>query len=263
MLSSNTSTKKTGSTTSPDDQQPNMPIEEMNFDQIKDMEGDLKDLFQEVSAEDLEAIRELKAKEEEAETKKEKLDDRINLQDITTEVEKRKGGLPEHIAKLPENHPIRVRWEKGFRQRSDGTWYKQSNQEMLEQQELAEEKKRAFLRIPIILLCLVIVAVGNWYANQLTETRKEIVKTAKFKGLELKETKTREKINTAFRSHSLFEVSGILNKIKKTPRKFAAYDDNQESGSYMQYIKRHNKKFNSDDAMQWRAKLIRKPSWDR
>jgi hypothetical protein len=255
--------KNHGKADSADGQEVVPGSDELSFEQMKAMGQDLKKMFQQVSTEDLEKIREIRSQEEKEEKtgkKKKKKDDRINLEDITTELAARKGGLPDHIAALPADHPLRRRWEQGFRQRADGTWVNQAGLEYHDQFGLAKEKKQAFLLIPILILGIIVIVLGNWYADQLTDTRKEIVKTVKFKGLLQDDPKVKEKLRTAFKSHSLPKVSGIMNDIKKIRRNFSSFKDNPEQGSYIQHIKRHNKKFRGKDALQWRAKLIRKPS---
>jgi hypothetical protein len=256
--------QKTGKQPPASDQEKEGAVEEFTFEQMKDMGKDLKDLREGASREQLKEIREKKAQEELEEKKKKKKkkkkDDKIDLKDITTELEAKKGGLPEHIAKLPENHPIRVRWEKGFRQREDGTWYKTSDLDYQDGIRISEDMQRAFLIVPLIVLGIAIVIGGNWYANQLTETRDKIIKTVKSKGLSTNNPKTKEKLKKAYRSHWLPELTSLLDEIKKTKRSFAGFGDNAESGSYMQHIKKHNKKFDAQEAMQWRTRIIRKPS---
>ncbi len=237
-------------------------VEELSFEQMQAMGDQLKELQEGDAKKQLEEIR--KAKEAEAtdpkQQKKKKKEEKIDLKDIKTEVEQRKGGLPEHIAKLPENHPIRVRWEKGFRQREDGTWYKLSEDELdAGSIHLSEEKQHAFLLLPLIVLGLLVIIGGNWYANQLTDTREAIIKTVKFKGLK-DNPDAKKKLKKAYESQWLPELTSILETFKKTKRSFSSFSDNEEGGSYIKYIKKHNKKFDPEEAMRWRTRTIRKPS---
>jgi hypothetical protein len=237
--------------------------EEFSFEQMKEMGKELKNLKEEDAQKQLAEIKAQKAAELEAEKagikQEKKKVEKVDLKDITTELEAKKGGLPEHIAKLPEKHPIRVRWEKGFRQREDGTWFKLSDDEIHSSISISDEKQHAFLLLPLIVVGLLVIIGGNWYASQLTETREDIIKTVKFKGLK-NNPEAKKQLKRAYESQWLPELSGILNTFKKSKRSFSGFSDNKEGGSYIKHIKKHNKKFDPEEAMRWRTKTIRKPS---
>ncbi|MBF0453586.1 MAG: hypothetical protein HQL72_02070 [Magnetococcales bacterium] len=251
--------QKTGGKPAEDDTTKDAIPAEPTFEEMKAMGKELKALQESGSREELQKIR-LKKAQEEAKNKDKKSEEKIDLKDIKTEVEARKGGLPEHIAKLPKNHPIRLRWEKGFRQREDGTWYKPAEGFDYDGPlHLSQEKKQALYLIPVILLGIALVLGGNWYADQLSEVRKEIVKTIKLKNIPKDDPKTKEKLDAAYKSHWLPELKALLTEIKKIRRNFSEFGDNPEPGTYLQYIKRHNKPFDAQEAMQWRSRVIRKP----
>ncbi|MBF0380148.1 MAG: hypothetical protein HQL69_03965 [Magnetococcales bacterium] len=234
-------------------------VQELSFDEMKEMGKELKGLRESHAKEQLEKIKQQKAQEPKKKKKKGDADTRIDVSELVTETEARKGGMPEHIAALPANHPIRVRWEKGFRQREDGTWYQLSQDELQNDIGISEEKQRAFLIIPLIVIGIGLIIGGNWYASKLTQTRTDIINTVKLKGIKDK-PETKAKLKKAYKSQWLPELTGILDEFKKAKRSFSAFSDNQEGGSYIQHIKKHNKKFDAEEAMQWRTRVIRKPS---
>jgi len=234
-------------------------VAELSFDQMKEMGKELKRLREAHAKDQIEKIKKQQAEEPKKKKKKGEADTRIDVSELDTETEARKGGMPEHIAALPENHPIRLRWEKGFRQREDGTWYQLSAEELQDHIGISKEKQQAFLLIPLILIGLLMVIGGNWYEGRLAETRKDIVNTIKLKNVKDK-PETKEKLKKAFSSHWLPELTTLLKDFKKMKRNFDVFSDNEESGSYIQYIKKHNKKFDVDEAMEWRTRSIRKPS---
>lgn len=241
-------------------------LEEFTFEQMKAMGGELKDLTEAAAREQIKKIQEQKELEAQLEaegkTKKKKKDkdDRINLSEIKTETEKRKGGLPDHIKALPPEHPIRQRWEKGFKQREDGTWVKSA--ELLEHEDALakEEKQRKMLIIPLLAMGIAIVVAGSWYSSQLSDTRKQIVSTIKSKGLSVQKPEVKEKVNRAYKTRWLPELDGLLEEFKQTRRSLAHFEDNQEKGSYMQHIKNSGKKFDPQEALEWRTREIRKPT---
>ncbi|MBF0446325.1 MAG: hypothetical protein HQL68_12125 [Magnetococcales bacterium] len=234
-------------------------ILELGFEEMKNMGNELKGLRESHAQEQLEKIQKLRSEQPQPKKKKGDADTRLDVSELVTETEARKGGMPEHIAALPANHPIRVRWEKGFRQREDGTWFQLSADEMQNDIGISEEKQRAFLIIPLIVIGIALIIGGNWYASKLTDTRADIINTVKLKGIKDK-PETKEKLIKAYKSQWLPELTGILDDFKKAKRSFEEFSDNQESGSYIQHIKKHDKEFDAEEAMQWRTRSIRKPS---
>ncbi|MBF0194709.1 MAG: hypothetical protein HQL71_09120 [Magnetococcales bacterium] len=234
-------------------------MEELSFAQMKEMGEELKGLRESHTRTQIENIKKLKAKKKKKKKKKEEEDARIDVKELETETEARKGGMPEHIAALDENHPIRIRWEKGFRQRENGTWYQLSDEELSDHLGISKEKQSAFLLIPLVVIAILMIIAGNWYEGRLSETRKDIIDTIKLKNIKDK-PETKEKLKTVYRSHWLPELEALLTDFKKVKRNFDTFSDNEETGSYIQYIKKHNKKFDHDEAMQWRTRAIRKPS---
>ncbi len=187
-------------------------IAELTFDDMKQQGMELKELREKHAKEQREKIKQQKLTETPKKKKKGDKDDRIDIKDIETEVEARKGGMPEHIAALPKTHPIRTRWEKGFRQREDGTWYKLSKDEMLtdENIRLSEEKQTALLILPLIVLGLLLVIGGNWYVEEVQDTRKAIFKTVRSKELPKNDPETKKKLKRARDSSWLPELQSLL-----------------------------------------------------
>ncbi len=235
-------------------------VEELDFNQMKDQGEELRLLREDHAREQLEKIKKLRLVEN-PKKKNKNGDIRIDLKDITTETESRKGGMPEHIAKLPENHSIRVRWEKGFRQREDGTWYKLSANDLPDHlYGLSEERQQAFMIVPLIAIGLAMIIGGNWYTEELTDTRKEIFKTVMQKELPKNNPETKKKLKRSRESRWLPELTSLLAEFKDSKSRFTSLSDNTEGGSYIKHITKHNIKFDPDEAMQWRARVIRKPS---
>ena len=166
---------------------------ELSFEQMKTQGEELKTIQGEETKQQLEEIRKKKEVEaletaqgsDEEETsdgtkkkskKKKEKDDRIDLNEISTEVEARKGGTPDHIKKLPETHPLRIRWEKGYQERDDGAW-----------EEAEEADNSAFMNrslkqgvvygLTLIVFFIVAVVVYNWYWNSVADTKDEIHST--------------------------------------------------------------------------------------
>ena len=168
---------------------------ELSFEQMKAQGEELKTIQGEETKRQLEEIR--KEKEVEAletaqrpdeegtsdkpqkkikKKKETEKDDRINLSEISTEVETRKGGVPDHIKKLPENHPLRIRWEKGYQERDDGAW-----------EEAEEADNSAFIKrsikqgavyiLTLIIFFIVSMVVYNWYWNSVADIKDEIHNT--------------------------------------------------------------------------------------
>jgi hypothetical protein len=236
-------------------------VEELKFEQIRDQGQELKNIREAHAVEQLEKIKKQRLTEKPKKVQKGKGDTRIDVEELVTETEDRKGGMPEHIAALSATHPIRVRWEKGFRQREDGTWYKLTEDDLTQESiSMSEEKQTALLIIPLIVLGLLLVIGGNWYVDQISDTRKQIFKTVRQKEMKKNDPKTKAKLKRARDSSWLPELTGLLEEFKKVKSKFTSLSDNAEGGSYIKHIKKHNKKFDPEEAMRWRTRIIRKPS---
>jgi hypothetical protein len=164
--------------------------QELSFDQIKKQSEELKKLLDDDARIQREEI--LKKREEEDKSPKEKKkkeskkkktkknkkdkDDRIDLKDIQTEVEVRKGGLPEHIKKLPENHPLRVKWEKGYQERKDGAW--EAGPDADNSAFMKRSMKQGVVYGSTILItAFAIFLCYHWYWNNIEKTRNEIFNT--------------------------------------------------------------------------------------
>jgi hypothetical protein len=235
--------------------------DELGFSDMEKQAAELKQIRESHAREQIEKIKKQRLKETPKKKKEGQGDTRLDVTELQTETEARKGGMPEHIAALPDGHPIKVRWEKGFRQRQDGTWYQLSEDELKGNiSGMSEGQQRAFFIIPLLVIGIFLVIGSNWYVNELSDTRKQIFKTIRQKELPKDEPDIKRKLQRARTSHWLPELTTLLDEFKEAKSKFTSLSDNKEKGSYIQHIKKHNKKFDADEAMQWRTKSIRKPS---
>lgn len=150
--------------------------------------------------------------------------------------------------------------ESWYRQRPNGNWY------------LAyvprKVKKHFFLRGDSIkaILYLVLVASTLFYSSKLyfeeiSKTRDTIIQVINMKELTMTHPILKQKnIRKVWGIAWLPDLRKLLHAIEKIPRNFDSFPDNLESGSYMDYIEKKNKKFNADEAMEWRSRIIRKPA---
>ena len=231
--------------------------DELDFSQMAEQDSELRELARKKSKKELEKIR--KKRELEEITGKKNTSEQVDLSELSTELQDQKGGLPEHLAALPPTHPLRLRWEKGFRLRADGSSY-----EPLALRN-ANRKKRILKNIllywsPIILLAVGMVVGSLWYTKRVDSVRDEIVAVVKKKALDLKDPDVKKKYRRVQETTWLPDLEKLLKEFQKIPRNFNIFADNPEPGSYVNYIKRHNKPFNQREAMEWRTRVIRKPS---
>ena len=230
-------------------------IDEPDFKQISEQDQELRRLARIKGDEERRIIRQKREKQE-LSGKTRKIV-KVSLSEITTEMAQDQGGLPEHLAALPQNHPLRVRWEKGYRQRADGSWYKPI---------ILEHRKKPFpiKEITIYWVPLILLAAGflygfQWYTQRIAEVREEIVEVFKKKALPLRDPEIKEKYQQIYQTNWLPDLERLLKEVGKIPRNFSVFIDNPEKGSYLNYIKKHNKPFNPREAMEWRIRVIRKP----
>lgn len=231
--------------------------DELDFSQMAEQDADLRKAARAKSEEELKKIR--KKRELEELTGKKSSGDQVSLDQLQTEMEGDKGGLPPHLAALPKDHPLRVRWEKGFRIRPDGTWY--APLELRRANRRKQMVKYAlFFWLPVILLGIGLVVGTTWYAERMASVREEIIDLTKKKSLDLKDPEIKGKMDLVRETTWLPDLRRLLEEFKKIPRNFSVFEDNPEPGSYIDYIKRHNLPFVQRDAVEWRTRIIRKPS---
>jgi hypothetical protein len=181
---------------------------ELTFDEMRDQGKELKEIHEGSVRKKLIKIRELRSKKKSK--KKKNKDDLINLNDITTETEARKGGMPEHIAQLPEDHPIRTRWEHGFQERDDGSWKPSLTP------TLSDNQKKLLLLAITTLLFVGIIIAGMWYDNKVSKTRDEIVSkiATKFKKSDPEAVKLIDEVYGTIWLPRLHKIKSDVSKIK-------------------------------------------------
>ena len=234
-------------------------IEELSFDEIKLLEEEFKQLTQGKAAQDREEIKK-KREEDELLGRERQVEEQVSLSDIETAFESKKGGLPEHLASLPADHPLRARFEQGFRRRPDGTWYKAVPISDDEKRRRAAEKSSPFLFwVPIIILLIALIAGLKMYNNALEEKRAEIIAIIKKKDLSFDDPVIMYKYRQIRTTNWLPDLERLLREIQNMPRNYDVFEDNPEEGSYVEYIERHNLPFDEMDAQEWYTRSIRKP----
>lgn len=234
-------------------------MEELSFEEIRVLEQELLALTQGKVKSELAAVR--KKREEDELLGRKKPVEKISLSELETAFTGKQGGLPEHIANLPENHPLRVRWEQGFRRRPDGTWYKTGSSELSSrrQKETTPAVVVFSYWIVVLIIAVTMLASIKMYNKALEKKRAEIIKVVKNKGLALKDPVIQAKYKMILVTNWLPDLDRLLLDIHKIPRNFDAFPDNPEQGSYVDYIKRHDLPFNEKDAQEWYTRSIRKP----
>ncbi|MBF0162096.1 MAG: hypothetical protein HQL88_07395 [Magnetococcales bacterium] len=230
-----------------------------SIEEISELEEELLDQKRVKNQQELEAIR--KKKEEDELLGKTKKVQKVDLSQIKPVGGKpsKQGGLPEHIAALPKDHPIRMRWEKGYRQRADGTWVKTAAAIHDRGSSL-----RDWIKFVVVSGVLLAVAAGviwgvDSYRDILQRKRDEVIDVITRKGYALDDPEVRLLYYEVTTSTWLPRLEKILESLKKTPRKlFEPVVSNPEEGSYVDYIKRHGLPFDEREAIEWQTRSMRK-----
>ncbi|MBF0147876.1 MAG: hypothetical protein HQL84_16730 [Magnetococcales bacterium] len=230
-------------------------LEELSFDQMRALEEARRKEEEARILEEAEKIRQ--AREEEAAKGKKKVVEKISLDEVHTVIEEKKPGLPERIKRLPKNHPERILYEKGFKAKQHKDW-----------QRAAPRQRRTAHAIDkwvLIELFVFVFAVGFLYYGafqyvaMIDDVREEIVKVLKHKRYTLNDPKISDDFKHLHNINWLPELESKLNFAKSLEFNFSTLEDNPEEGTYLDYIKRHNKTFDERDAMAWRIREVRKP----
>ncbi len=240
-----------------------LPEEELpSIEDIEELEEELQEELRAKNEQTLEEIR--KKKDEDELLGKTKKVQKVDLSQIRPAGTKqqRKGGLPEHIAALPKDHPIRVKWEKGFRQRSDGSWAKTAQPtEDAPGRSLAEWAKLVGISLGSILAVIALLKGVDSYRDSLQKKRDEVVDVISKKGFALDDPEVRAVYIEANNSLWLPSIEKLVENLKRIPRKLLEpFAQNPEQGSYMDYIRRHGKPFDEREAIEWQTRMMRKPS---
>ncbi|MBF0585041.1 MAG: hypothetical protein HQL80_12525 [Magnetococcales bacterium] len=232
-------------------------IEELSFGEIRELEKELAEQQKAKTQQELEAVR--KKKEEDELSGKKKEVQKVSISEVKSSAKaSKRGGLPEHIAALPKDHPIRQRWEKGFRQRPDGSWVKAAPP-MDTGRTLEEWAKFLGLWLAVILLLVSIARGTKVYRDTLQQKREEVVDIITKKGLALDDPEIKATYMEAITTSWLPTLEKLLEAIRRVPRKFDMFPSNPEQGSYMEYIQRHGKQFDEREALEWQTRSLRRP----
>lgn len=235
-------------------------ITELSFKEIRRLEEEMRERAQKKSARELETIR--KKREKDALLGKGPSTEQVSLDEIDPEtVEERLGGMPEEIASLPADHPIRARWEKGFRERPDGTWHKiyVEKRELRRIEKVVHRVKARFVMLLVVFLAIVIPMGVHSYQKTLKALRKEIVTVLDSKGIAQDDPWILKQHGHIARIQWIPTLNTILVDVQEMPRSFSLFPDNPEPGSYLEHISTHNKPFDPEEAMDWDSRLLRKP----
>lgn len=238
-------------------------IEELSFDEIRALEQEFVELTQGKVKKDLEAVRK-KREEDELLGRTSKPTEQTDLSDIETAFTGGKqGGLPEHLANLPENHPLRARFEQGYRRRPDGTWFKTDPDAPSHARKKEVPLKKAAYLFPILLVLFTVLASLKMYNKALETKRTEIIAIIKKKGLDLEDPMIRSKYRRILVTNWLPDLERLRREIERIPRNFDSFPDNVEEGTYIDFIKKHDLPFDEMDAQEWYTRSIRKPAWNK
>ncbi|MBF0109590.1 MAG: hypothetical protein HQL76_10480 [Magnetococcales bacterium] len=230
-------------------------LDELSFDQIRALEETRRNEEALRLQEEAERIRQ--QREEDAAKGKKKPVEKIPLEELHTVMEEKKAGLPERIKKLPKDHPERVLYEKGFRERRHKDW---------KEADMRQRRSVTTIdRLVIIELFVFVFAVGFLYYGALQyvvkvdETRDEILNVLKLKRYTLNDPKIADDFTDLYRTNWLPELKIKLGRARSLEFNFDSLEDNPEEGTYLDYIKRHNKPFDEREAMAWHIREVRKP----
>lgn len=232
-------------------------IEELSFGEIRELEKELAEQQRAKTQQELEEVR--KKREADELSGKPKEVQKVSISEVKSAPKATKrGGLPEHIAALPKDHPIRQRWEKGFRQRPDGSWVKAAPA-MDTGRTLTEWIQFLGVWLLVILVVVGITRGMKVYRDALKDKREEVVDVITKKGLALDDPAVKSIYMEAVTTSWLPTLEKLLESIRSIPRKFDMFPDNPETGSYMDYIQRHGKQFDEREALEWQTRELRKP----
>ncbi|MBF0461165.1 MAG: hypothetical protein HQL87_07200 [Magnetococcales bacterium] len=245
----------------PTQQAEEAPEEELpSIEEIEELEEELLEQKRAKTQQELEEIR--KRKEEDELLGRVKKVQKVDLSQIKPAgtKDRKAGGLPEHIAALPKDHPIRKRWEKGYRQRPDGSWVKSAAPVQEKGNAVKEWIKFVCVSLVIVLIAAGVMKGVDSYRDSLQKKRDEAVDIITKKGFSLDDQEVRATYIEIVTTSWLPRLEKLLENLKKIPRKILeAFPENPEQGSYVDYIRRHGKPFDEREAIEWQTRSMRKP----
>ena len=169
------------------------------------------------------------------------------------------GCLPDHILALPKEDPNRIAWERDYRQKDDGSWYKAAGTSHEEGGLTPKQKKMRRELLIALGICLACVMAIDSYRNALQDVRDEIVSSMRDKGYSMRDPGAKAIYREAKMTLWLPSLKRMLVSMKGTPRKRTEIElvGNPEEGSYIDYIQRHGYPFDERDALEWQSRSSR------
>ena len=127
-------------------------------------------------------------------------------------------------------------------------------------EELRESKRnRALLWKSAIVLEICLIIFMLWHNKEVREVRKEIVSIVKEKGIPKDDPDSMSTYDRLNQSNWLPDLYRLLEVVKRMPKNHGYFASNVESGTYLEYIKRHDMVFDAGDALTWHSRSIRSP----
>ncbi|MBF0429083.1 MAG: hypothetical protein HQL94_09195 [Magnetococcales bacterium] len=202
-----------------------------------------------------------KIKEIEQLSGKPKKIEKVNIDDLKFTTEERKVGLPDHIKKLPKDHAVRVLYEKGFKVAPKPVKRFRSRRETFAIKEVLIDLVKYF---GLTILIFLVLGGGFYgvqqYQDGVADLRLKILNSIKEQKFSPTHPRVAKEFNKLYWSNWQPDLKKLLDYVDGLGVNYEAFDGNPEPGSYVDYIKRHNKPFNKADALEWYAREMRKPT---
>lgn len=230
-------------------------------EQVELMHDQLRHEEEIVLAGRLEEVR--KKREQELQRGKSKPVEKVDISQLKFAKEEKKSGLPENIRRLPKDHPIRVMYEKGYKQK--GLVVPNRHVDYSQDRLTFWDAMRSIARPLGILLLVVAVVAGFYYGSQsyqsgAEDTRNQILSVIKSKNYRPDHPKIAKEFKALYWSNWLPDLYRLLDLVTGLGMNDDLLETNPEPGSYLEYIKRHNLPFDQTEAMEWYAREMRKPT---
>ncbi|GAB0056767.1 hypothetical protein SIID45300_01079 [Candidatus Magnetaquicoccaceae bacterium FCR-1] len=202
-----------------------------------------------------------KKREQELQRGKPKTIEKVNVEDLKFTREERKVELPERIRKLPKDHPVRLMYEKGFKEkgiRLPGSSYNVNADDTLD----IKDTIQTVVKPALVIVVIILIFFGLWkgaqnYQSGAAETRQEIMALLREKQYTPDHPRLKKEFRELYWSNWLPDLQKLLRMIQSMGINPDALTANPEAGSYLEYIKRHNLPFNQTDALEWYSREIR------
>ncbi|MBF0613603.1 MAG: hypothetical protein G8237_00615 [Magnetococcales bacterium] len=209
----------------------------------------------------LEEVR--KKREQELQRGKSKPIEKINVTELKFAREEKKAGLPENIRRLPKDHPVRVMYEKGFKQK--GLRVPDRHIDYSGDRLTFWDAMRSIAKPLGILMIVGGVIAGLYYGGKsyqagAEDTRSLIMTVIKNKNYRPDHPTIAKEFKALYWSNWLPDLYRLLDLVQGLGMNDEHLESNPEAGSYLEYIKRHNLPFDQTEAMEWYSREMRKSS---